>query len=74
MYALLYCEGFDVWDLYSDTLDRLFLENPENEVLLSLEEMSLKESVLHTVSVMNERECDTTRFEKSFMKALQQVY
>lgn len=60
--------------LYSDTLDRLFLDNPENKVLLSLEEMSLKESVLHTVSIMNEREYDTAHFEKLFMKALQQVY
>ena len=31
VYALLYSEGFDVWPLYADMLDKLFIEDPENE-------------------------------------------
>ena len=35
VYALLYSEGFDVWSLYADKLDRLFMEDMENEELLN---------------------------------------
>ena len=32
VYALLYSEGFDMWAMYSNTLDKLFIENPEDEM------------------------------------------
>ena len=35
VYALLYSEGFDVWSLYADKLDRLFMEDMENETCLT---------------------------------------
>ena len=40
VYALLYSEGFDMWAMYSNTLDKLFIENPEDENYLSLEGMA----------------------------------
>ena len=49
VYALLYSEGFDVWPLYADKLDRLFMEDMENEAYLTLEGMAPKEAVLHTL-------------------------
>ena len=49
VYALLYSEGFDVWSLYADKLDRLFMEDMENETYLTLEGMAPKEAVLHTL-------------------------
>lgn len=52
VYALLYSEGFDVWPLYADKLDRLFMEDMENEAYLTLEGMAPKEAVLHTLSII----------------------
>ena len=45
VYALLYSEGFDVWPLYANKLDRLFMEDMENEAYLTLEGMAPKEAV-----------------------------
>ncbi len=55
VYALLYSEGFDVWSLYADKLDRLFMEDMENETYLTLEGMAPKEAGLHTLSIMQLR-------------------
>lgn len=74
VYALLYSEGFDVWPLYADMLDKLFIEDPENEIYLSLEGMASKEAVLHTLSFMNESEFDTEYFGKILMQSLLQIY
>ena len=46
VYALLYSEGFDVWSLYADKLDRLFMEDMENETCLTLEGMADRKSVV----------------------------
>ena len=74
VYALLYSEGFDVWASYADTLDRLFIENLENEEYLSLEMMRPKEAVLHSISVMYRSEFDSEYFGEILMKSLQQIY
>lgn len=74
VYALLYSEGFDVWPLYADVLDKLFLEDMENELYLSLEGMTPKEAVLHTLSVMDGSEFDTECFGKILMKSLLRIY
>lgn len=74
VYALLYSEDFDVWSLYVSTLDKLFIENPENEIYLSLEGMTPKDAVLHTISIMLENKFDTEYFGKILMKALWQIY
>ena len=74
VYALLYSEGFDVWTMYAKALDKLFLENPENEEYLSLEGMTPKEAVLHSISIMCGSEFDTGRFGKILMKSLRRIY
>lgn len=74
VYALLYCESFDVWLLYSRALDKLFMEEPENETYLLLEGMTPKEAVLHSISIMHQCEFDTIYFGKILMKSLQQFY
>ena len=74
VYALLYSEGFDVWLLYADKLDKLFVENMENETYLSLEGMAPKEAVLHTLSIMDESEFDMESFGKILMQSLLRIY
>ena len=70
VYALLYSEGFDMWPSYTGTLDKLFIEDPENEIYLSLEGMAPKEAVLHTLSIMDESEFDMESFGKILMQSL----
>ena len=74
VYALLYSEGFDVWLLYADKLDKLFVENMENETYLSLEGMTPKGAVLHTLSIMDRNEFDTEYFGKILMRSLLRIY
>ncbi len=74
VYALLCSEGVDMWGMYSQALDRLFIENPGNEDYLSLEEMTPKEAVLHSIAVMRRTEFNSEYFGKILMKSLQQVY
>lgn len=45
VYALLYSDGFGVWPLYADALDKLFMEDLENETYLALEGMTPKECI-----------------------------
>ena len=74
VYALLYSEGFDMWAMYSNTLDKLFIENPEDENYLSLEGMAPKEAVLHTIAIMHRNTLDTGYFGKILMESLRQIY
>ena len=74
VYALLYSEGFDMWAMYSNTLDKLFIENPEDENYLSLEGMAPKEAVLHTITIMHRNTFDTGYFGKILMESLRQIY
>ena len=74
VYALLYSEGFDVWPLYADKLDRLFMEDMENEAYLTLEGMAPKEAVLHTLSIMEGSNFDTEYFGKILMRSLLRIY
>ncbi len=74
VYALLYSEGFDVWPLYVDKLDRLFMEDMENEAYLTLEGMAPKEAVLHTLSIMEGSNFDTEYFGKILMRSLLRIY
>lgn len=74
VYALLCSEGVDLWTMYSQALDKIFMEEPGNEEYLSLEEMTPKEAVLHSISVMNRVEFDSECFGKILMKSLQQLY
>lgn len=73
-YALLCSEGFDVWNQYADTLDMLFMADPENDTCLSLEGMKPREAVLHSISVMQGSEFDAECFGKALMASLQGIY
>lgn len=74
MYALLYCEGFDVWPMYAETLDQFFLKDPENEEYLALEKMIPKEAVLHSLAVMGREKWDVNSFGRVLVKSLGLIY
>lgn len=63
-----------MWAMYSNTLDKLFIENPEDENYLSLEGMAPKEAVLHTIAIMHRNTFDTGYFGKILMESLRQIY
>ena len=74
-YALLMCEGYDLWDQYSEELDRLFLDAPQNDIYLYLEEVTdRKEAVLRTLSVMDNVSYDIEIFGQELMKLISDVY
>ena len=76
VYAMLYCEGFEVESLYQSKLDELFLENSEDELLLELEFLSgkMNESALHLSNYMTMHEFNTDAFGSALMKELQNQY
>lgn len=74
-YALLFSEGYDFWKQYSEQLDKLFLESPDNEEYLYLETLkSPKEAALHIIAVMSEASFDTDLFGRTLMKLIGQIY
>lgn len=74
-YALLFSVGYDVWGLYTEQLDKLFLEYPENEEYLYLEgPISPKEAVLHTISTMSSMPFNADLFGQVLMKLIAQIY
>ena len=74
-YALLFCEDYDFWDLYSERLDKLFLEYPDNEEYLYLESLtSPKEAALHIISAISGMSFDTKLFGRTLMKLIGQAY
>lgn len=76
VYAMLYCEGFEVESLYQSKLDELFLENSEDELLLELEFLSgnMKESALHLRSFLVMQEFNADAFGTALMRALKKQY
>lgn len=76
VYAMLYCEGFDVEGLYQSKLDELFLENSEDELLLELEFLSgkMKESALYLRNYLAMHEFNTDAFGTALMRELQNQY
>lgn len=74
-YALLMCEGYDVWAQYSEELDRLFLDEPQNEIYLHLEGATdRKKAVLRTLSEMNNVSFDIEVFGKTLMEQISDIY
>ena len=74
-YALLCIAGHDFQGDYERVLDRLFLEDPDNEVLLDLMGRPKKDALLHTVSLMmNLAQSDGNHFGRSMMSALKPIY
>ena len=78
VYCLLYIIGIDCDDEYKNALDRLYLENPEDEELLDLEGREYKDAMLHLNALMNdavsEQKLDTEAFGKCLMSKLIPVY
>ena len=74
-YALILCEGYDYWDVYSEELDRLFLNDPENDMYLSLElTTDIHQAVFHIFSSMNWEAFDVRIFGKALMKPVSDIY
>lgn len=74
-YALLLYEGYDIWDLYSTELDKLFLDDPENDIYLSLElTTDIKQVVLHIFLNTNKESLDIEKFGQTLMKLLIDIY
>ena len=74
-YALLFSVGYDVWGLYTEQLDKLFLEYPENEEYIYLEgPITPKEATLHIISIMSSIPFNTDIFGQTLMKLIAQVY
>lgn len=74
VYALLCSVGFDRYAEFQNALDRLFLADPANEVLLDLEERETKDAILHTLHRMAENGVETEKFGKKLMAALKLLY
>lgn len=74
-YALLMFVGYDVWEKYSEELDRLFLDDPDNDLYLHLESTT---DIIHTVkyidSNMNRESFDVEKFGKALMKIISDIY
>lgn len=74
-YALLMCEGFDVWDPYSEELDRLFLDDPQNDAYLYLETVTdRKKAVFYIISAINDISFDSGVFGPALMNLISDVY
>lgn len=54
VYAVLCSVGYEKIDEYREKLDKLFLENPQDEVLLDLEGRSYKDAMLHLCCLFDE--------------------
>ncbi|MGN0426959.1 MAG: hypothetical protein ACI4F0_04070 [Agathobacter sp.] len=74
VYAILCSIGYDLSNEYGNTLDKLFLSNPENEDYLELEGLQYKDAVLHTLSIMNRCSIDHDTFGKYLMETLKPIY
>lgn len=74
--VLLLCEGFNFEEEYQDTLDKLFMLNPEDEVLLDLEFMSgdIKGSCLYLKAHFNYTEFNADKFGRFLMQKLAVLY
>lgn len=74
VYAILCGVGFEKYDKYEDTLERLLEWDPTDEMLLDLYGRKYKDAMLHIHSIMNEYTLDCELFGKCLMKELKDVY
>lgn len=74
-YALLIDEGYDMWSQYSNTLDTLFLDHPNNEEYLKLESITnIKETAHYLINKMNYEIFDIIIFGSEMMKLIRPIY
>lgn len=76
VYAILFYEEIIVTkDLYQKRLDLLFLEYPDNEVLLNLEwETDIKKAMIYIRTHFNYQKLDRESFGKVLMEKLKEYY
>ena len=74
VYAILCSIGYDLYEEYRNTLDKLFLDNPEIEDYLTLEGLAYKDAILHTLSIMNHYQINHDIFGKYLMSVLKVIY
>ena len=72
-YAILLCEGIVSDDVFNRRLDEIFLENPNDEVLLELECMGNSEKALASVMArFDYGRFDSVQFGRTMMKELKE--
>ena len=74
VYSLLYDVGYEKVNEYEETLNRLFLNNPEDRNLLDLEDMDFKDDMLHLSHLINVLSFDTMEFGKQLMSKIKPLY
>lgn len=74
VYAILCVIGYDQYHAYKNALDRLFMDNPENDTYLGLEGRGYKDAILHTIATMNSYPFNHDVFGKLLMRALKPIY
>ncbi|MBR1738269.1 MAG: hypothetical protein IJ736_14885 [Firmicutes bacterium] len=74
VYALLYVTGYEEIDEYCRVLDRLFLNDPENEELLDLEWMDDKDAMFHLFYLMQTEPMNYDKFGTFLMNKLDLIY
>lgn len=74
VYSVLWCVGYEKYDEYRDKLDSLFLDNPENEILLDLEGREYKDAMLHLCHLLESEDFDVDEFGKQLMDKLRFIY
>ena len=74
VYAILCSIGYERYDEYREKLDQLFLQNPQDEVLLDLEGSSYKDAMLHLCYLFTEEQLDIVQFSKKLMNKLKDIY
>lgn len=74
-YALLLCEEIETEESYKTRLNELFLEHPEDEMLLYLEwESDLKQAIIYIRTHFDDRSFNRERFGKILMNLLNDYY
>ena len=74
VYAVLCSIGYEKYDEYKEKLDQLFLQNPQDEVLLDLEGRAYKDAMLHLCYLFNEMQLDIDKFSRKLMSKLKGIY
>lgn len=76
VYAILFFENIIVTeDMYQERLDLLFLENPDNEMLLNLEwEADIEKAMVYIKTHIDYQTLDHGKFGEILMKKLKEYY
>lgn len=74
VHAILCGVGFERYEQYEETLERLFEMNLTDEMLLDLYGRKYKDAILHIHSIMNEYPLDCELFGRCLMKELKDIY